>query len=384
MSDLAQNGGEKVSLAVPLHAVERAIADLRRGSVVVLHGAGHALMVQAAEGATREGLARLRALSHNPPALALTARRANLLDLTDNPIGTVRVSLGSDISAEMVRQLADPAAPVPKAAVQPLSIARIDPETNPGAAESGAITLVKLARLLPAALVSAVPRERLPYLSAWAAAEDFLIVELESIHQYRVTEARQLRRVGAARVPLAGAENTQIIAFRPPDGGHEHLAILIGTPDPNEPVLTRVHSECFTGDLLGSLRCDCGDQLRGAVETIAADGAGVILYMAHEGRGIGLVNKLRAYALQDDGHDTIDANVQLGFDADERQYLPAAEMLRQLGFSRVRLLTNNPDKVAALAEWGIEVTERVPHSFPSNPHNEAYLSTKQQRAGHIL
>ena len=159
---------------------------------------------------------------------------------------------------------------------------------------------------------------------------------------------------------------------------------MIGTPAPDEPVLTRVHSECFTGDLLGSLRCDCGDQLRGAVKAIAAAGSGIILYMAHEGRGIGLVNKLRAYELQDQGHDTIDANVQLGFDADERYYLPAAEMLRQLGFERVRLLTNNPAKVAALEGYGIEVTERVPHSFPSNRHNETYLSTKQQRAGHIL
>jgi GTP cyclohydrolase II len=371
-------------LPAPLQAVERAISDLRRGSVVVVHGSGHALMVLAAEGVTREGLARLRALSHNPPGLALTARRASLLTLTDNPIGTVRVSLGSAISAETVRQLADPAAPVPAAVIQPLTIARIDPATDPGAAESGAITLVKLARLLPAALVAPIPRERLPYLSSWAAAQDFLLVELESIHDYIAAEARQLVRVGAARVPLAGAENAQIIAFRPPDGGHEHLAIVIGTPDPAEPVLTRVHSECFTGDLLRSLRCDCGDQLRGAVETIGAAGAGIILYMAHEGRGIGLVNKLRAYALQDAGHDTIDANIQLGFDADERYYLPAAEMLRQLGFSRVRLLTNNPAKVAALTECGIEVAERVPHSFPANPHNEAYLSAKQQRAGHIL
>ena len=371
-------------LPAPLQAVERAIADLRRGSVVVVHGSDQALMVLAAEGVTRDGLARLRALSHNPPGLALTARRASLLALTDNPVGTVRLSLGADISAELVRQLADPASPVPATAVQPLRIARIDPATNPGAAENGAITLVKQARLLPAAIVASVPRERLRYLSSWAAAEDFLLVELEAIQNYSAAEARHLVRVAAARVPLEGAENAQIVAFRPPEGGHEHLAIVIGTPDPAAPVLTRVHSECFTGDLLGSLRCDCGDQLRGAVEAIAAAGAGVILYMAHEGRGIGLVNKLRAYALQDTGHDTIDANEQLGFDADERYYLPAAEMLRQLGFDRVRLLTNNPAKVAALTEWGIEVTERVPHSFPGNPHSRAYLSTKQERAGHIL
>ena len=375
---------ETLPLPAPLQAVERAIADLRRGATVVLRGRGHALLVHAAEGATRETLARLRALSPNAPSLALTARRASLLNLTDSTNGTVRLDLGSEISAELVRQLADPVTEVPTGVVQPLAITRIDPETDPGAAETGAILLVKLARLLPAALVTTVPRDRLTYLSSWAATEDFLLVELDAVHDYRNAEARQLRRVGEARVPLESAENTRIVAFRPPDGGREHLAIIIGTPDPGTPVLTRLHSECFTGDLLGSLRCDCGDQLRGAIDAIAEQGTGIVLYMAQEGRGIGLVNKLRAYELQDHGHDTIDANEQIGFDADERYYLPAAEMLRQLGFDKVRLMTNNPDKLAALAEWGIEVTERVPHKFPSNRHNEAYLSTKQQRAGHLF
>ena len=167
-------------------------------------------------------------------------------------------------------------------------------------------------------------------------------------------------------------------------GGIEHLAILIGDPEPKGPVLVRLHSECFTGDLLGSLRCDCGDQLRGAIAEIARAGSGVLLYLAQEGRGIGLVNKLRAYQLQDAGLDTVDANEQLGFDADERVYLPAAEMLRQLGFERVRLLTNNPEKVAALMRCGIAVIERVPHIFPANGHNERYLRTKATRGGHWL
>ena len=149
-------------------------------------------------------------------------------------------------------------------------------------------------------------------------------------------------------------------------------------------MLARLHSECFTGDLLGSLRCDCGDQLRGAIAQINEAGGGVLLYLAQEGRGIGLVNKLRAYELQDSGFDTLDANLQLGFDDDERVYLPAAEMLRLLGISRIRLMTNNPAKVEGLARHAITVTERVPHIFPSNGHNALYLRTKATRSGHLF
>jgi GTP cyclohydrolase II len=187
-----------------------------------------------------------------------------------------------------------------------------------------------------------------------------------------------------APVPLEGAEDAVVHAFRPADGGKEHLAIVIGDPVKDSPVLTRLHSECLTGDLLGSLRCDCGDQLRGAIQAIAAAGGGILLYLAQEGRGIGLVNKLRAYRLQDEGFDTIDANERLGFDADERVYRPAATILRALGFGKVRLLTNNPAKVEGLSACGIDVVERVPHRFPANGHNETYLRTKAARAGHLL
>ena len=204
------------------------------------------------------------------------------------------------------------------------------------------------------------------------------------VQAYRVVAARSLARVAEARVPLRGAENTRLIAFRPEDGGSEHMALIIGDPDPGAPVLVRLHSECFTGDLLNSLRCDCGDQLRGAIEAIGKSGAGVVLYLTQEGRGIGLVNKLRAYALQDRGADTAEANETLGFDADERIYLPAAEMLRQLGYARVRLLTNTPEKVVGLKRFDVEVVERVPHSVPSNSHNDFYLATKARRFGHIF
>ena len=204
------------------------------------------------------------------------------------------------------------------------------------------------------------------------------------IASYETLASRSLVPVSEARVPLAGAEATRIITFRPGDGGIEHLAILIGEPAPGRPVLTRLHSACLTGDLLGSLRCDCGDQLQGAIAEIARQGSGLLLYLAQEGRGIGLVNKLRAYRLQDRGADTLEANLQLGFDADERIYLPAAEMLRRLGFEAVRLMTNNPEKVAGLARLGIAVVERVPHVFPSNRHNEGYLETKATRFGHMF
>lgn len=167
----------------------------------------------------------------------------------------------------------------------------------------------------------------------------------------------ELRRVSEARVPLEHAENARVVAFRPRDGGVEHLAIVIGEPDLNTPVLVRLHAECFTGDLIGSLRCGCGNQLRGAIVEMARAGSGVLLYLAQEGRGV---------------------------DSDERNYLPAAQILRLLGIARVRLMTNNPVKVDALARYGIDVVERVAHVFPSNEHNEDYLQTKATKSGHIF
>ena len=223
-------------------------------------------------------------------------------------------------------------------------------------------------------------------MDSWATRHGLLVVDAGDVFQYEHTQARTLKAVSEAKVPLLDANETRIIAFRPIDGGLEHLAIIIGEDNlkKDQPVLVRLHSECFTGDLLASLRCDCGDQLRGAINEISNAGGGVLLYLAQEGRGIGLVNKLRAYELQDQGFDTIDANEQLGFDADERVYLPAAEMLRQLGYETIRLMTNNSDKIKSLASCGVNIAERVAHSFPSNQHNEYYLKTKAARSGHLI
>ncbi len=360
-----------------LRQIDRAITDVRRGGLVLLRDGAAALALQAAEAVTPESLERLKALPGETLSLVLTRRRAAALGLAEPASGkggAVLLPLAADQAAEELRDLADPSAATTGRA--PMGAA-----VEAAGAANAAVELVKLARLLPAVVVAAVsPRAALLI----AEREGLMLLEAAEVLAYHAVAAHSLRPVSEARVPLSGAENTRIIAFRPSDGGIEHLAILIGDPDPKAPVLARLHSECFTGDLLASLRCDCGDQLRGAIAEIARAGSGVLLYLAQEGRGIGLVNKLRAYQLQDAGFDTFDANEQLGFDADERVYLPAAEMLRQLGFARVRLLTNNPEKVAALTRCGIEVVERVPHVFPSNDHNERYLRSKATRSGHWL
>jgi GTP cyclohydrolase II len=362
-----------------LISVDRAIGELRRGGLVALSSAnGTAALILAAEMATSDSLSELHRLTRSAPALALSARRLNSLKPSQDPGSVQSLLLPSGADETLIRQLADPTLPEP--ALASVVAVVTEPPEGPAAA---AIALAKLARLLPAVLVALAPSADLDEFRAWAAAHALLIVDGADIRIYPELAARRLMRVSEARVPLADAEDARIVAFRPRDGGGEHLAILIGRPAATLPPLVRLHSQCFTGDLIGSLRCDCGDQLRGAIREIAAAGGGVVLYLAQEGRDIGLVNKLRAYELQDRGLDTFDANEALGFDADERLFLPAAEMLRQLGIGRIRLLTNNPDKLQALEAAGIAVIERVAHAFPANGHNERYLSAKA-RSGHLL
>jgi len=372
---------------VSLLAVDRAVSEMRRGLMVVIRGrGGNGALALAAEAVTPEALAALARLAKDDVELAITSRRARSLGLEAGPGKVVTVTPATPLDARSssgpldARRIHDLADPLCRSATEGLS--------SQGATEHGwcsaAVGLTKIARLLPAAVTAGIGLGENEDLTAWAARHDLLLVDAGDVFQYEHTAARGLRAVSEARVPLGDAEDTRIIAFRPTDGGLEHLAIVIGDPKPIEPVLVRLHSECFTGDLLGSLRCDCGDQLKGAITEIARSGSGILLYLAQEGRGIGLVNKLRAYALQDQGFDTIDANEQLGFDADERIYLPAARMLRQMGYTRVRLMTNNPDKVEALAALGVTVAERVAHSFPANKHNEDYLRTKKARGGHLF
>ena len=363
-----------------MESVERAVAELRRGGAVVVTakapGDG-AVLVRAAETVDQWPLPFFSAAGVGAISLVVTGRRASILGLGQAGARTVQLTSSQAFAPERLRQLIDhqtDGGRVPPPGVTAVGVAL-------HSAMDAAILLTKIARLLPAALVAPVTD---PDTLAWAGAGERMVVAGADIEGFDRNHADDLRPISEARVPLAGCEDTRIVSFRPRDGGAEHLAIVIGTPDPKQPVLVRLHSECFTGDLLDSLRCDCGDQLRGAVAAIAKEGGGVMLYLAQEGRGIGLVNKLRAYGLQDQGFDTVDANEQLGYDDDERVYLPAVRILRHLGFARVRLLTNNPAKVGALVRHGIEVTERVAHAFPSNEHNWTYLQTKSKRSGHLL
>lgn len=362
-----------VPAPAPLIAVDRAAAELRRGGIVAVRaGECMAAYALAAEAATPERLSALAALAGRPPVLAVTGRRAAVLGLAPDGAIVHEITARGGFDSEMIAALADPCA----RAAQTADRSRLTVAAA-AAPVTAAVALAKLARLLPAAVVAEIP-------AGVAPAAGVLVADADDIAAYQQTAARTLTIVSQARVPLKDAENARIVAFRPADGGIEHLAIVIGEPDCDRPVLARLHSECFTGDLLGSLRCDCGDQLKGAIAEIAQAGSGVLLYLAQEGRGIGLVNKLRAYQLQDDGFDTLDANLQLGFDDDERIYQPAAQMLRLLGIARVRLMTNNPFKVEALACHGIDVAERVPHVFPANDHNLGYLRTKATRGGHLF
>ena len=357
-------------------AVERAVAELRRGRPVVLLAEAGAGLAVAAETVTPERLRWLKAET-GQAMLALTAGRAAALKVLPSGHATVLLDLAPWLDAAGIAMLADATTDLAEPLRGPFQRQKRPPEPW----ETAALGLAKLARLLPAAVVGRLPAGE-PL--AFALAHDLLAVATAAIAGYEQGAALRLRQVATARVPLQAAEEARIVAFRPGDGGIEHLAILVGEPDRRQPVLARLHSECFTGDLLGSLKCDCGEQLQGALKAMTAAGGGIVLYLAQEGRGIGLMNKLRAYRLQEDGFDTFEANLRLGFDADERLFLPAALMLRHLGVSRIRLMTNNPDKVAGLAALGIEVVERVPHDFPANRHNEAYLASKRLKAGHLF
>ena len=355
-------------------AVHRAIADARRGVPVVL-AARRPLILAPAETVGAEGLRLIDLLSDGQASLLLAPSRAAAILKQDLPRAHTPA-----IALKLARPLID--TQTLKRAADP-TMEQILPDfeiITPPEEALAALTLGKLARLLPAMVAA-------PVRPGWASRQDgadLLVVPASDLLAYPLELASTLHKVAEVAVPLEAARDARLVAFRALDQGIEHLAILVGQPETQNAPLVRLHSECFTGDLLGSLRCDCGPQLQGAIARMGQEGHGAVLYLAQEGRGIGLINKLRAYTLQSQGLDTLDANMALGWEADERNFHIAAAMLDSLGISRIRLLTNNLEKVESLKACGLNIIERVPHEFEPNGINDSYLETKAKRFGHML
>ena len=251
-----------------------------------------------------------------------------------------------------------------------------------------AVDLARLAGLYPAGVVCEIMNEdgtmaRMPQLEVIAKQFDIKISSVADLIAYRRRHEKLVQRVAEAKLPTTYGEFTAV-AFKSDVDPDEHLALVMGDISTDEPVLVRVHSECLTSDVFGSLRCDCGEQLAQAMRSINKEGRGVLLYMKQEGRGIGLHNKLRAYELQDNGLDTVEANLSLGFEPDLRDYGIGAQILVDLGLHEIRFLTNNPKKIVGFEGYGLKVVEQVPIIIPPNPHNLHYLETKQNKLGHIL
>jgi GTP cyclohydrolase II len=345
--------------------MRRAIAALRAGRPVKIESA-EPIAILAVETATQELLdildperkARLLISGERAMALAL----ANERDAAD-PVQPVVLDHSEWLDAETALALADPGRDLERGPVGPLHPVPLDCTESARAA----LSLARSAGLLPA---------------LWIIAAELAVLSVPAEEIAREDRNPEVEIVARAKLPLDDLPATQIVAFRASDDGQEHVALLIGAPG-GKPPLVRLHSECLTGDVFGSLKCDCGPQLKEALKIIGEAGGGVLLYLRQEGRGIGLANKLRAYALQDRGLDTVDANRRLGFADDERDYSHAAGMLRALGIDQVRLLTNNPNKVAGLEAAGVRVLERVAHHMPANPHNADYLATKRKKSGHL-
>ena len=353
----------------PAYLAEAASDALRRGRIVGVGG----LAVVSAELADADTLAALETQAR--AGLIITARRAAVLNLANQIAAAaadpepVWVDRPDWLDLPGSRAVADPVLDLATPFKGPFRTRALAADTISARA---AIALAKHAGLIPA--VYAVPL---------AGVDVALACPADAVLALPPAMAR-VRLSSRARLPLAAAEDCEVVAFRPDDGGPEHLALVIGSPDVGQPVLARLHSACLTGDVLGSLKCDCGPQLHAAIAAIAGNPhGGILLYLQQEGRGIGLLNKLRAYALQDQGWDTVDANTRLGFEPDERDFSLAAAMLRTLHVGAVTLLTNNPLKVDGLAAHGFTVTRRA-HDLPPNPHNAAYLATKRDRQGHML
>jgi 3,4-dihydroxy 2-butanone 4-phosphate synthase/GTP cyclohydrolase II len=396
----------------PFATVELALERFRDGRMVILvddeDRENEGDLAIAAERVTPEAINFMARHGRGLVCLALTEERCDELDLplmvtrNTSPFGTAftvsieaRGKVSTGISAHdraaTVLTAVDPATQpedlLRPGHVFPLRARRGGVLKRAGQTEAS-VDLARLAGLRPAAVICEIMNEdgtmaRVPDLIEFARRHGLEILTVAELIRHRLAHESIVERIASPRLPTAFGDFTAY-AFRAEATGEEHLALVRGTVDDGEPVLVRVHSQCLTGDVFGSTRCDCGRQLELALEHIADAGRGVLLYLLQEGRGIGLLNKLRAYELQDLGHDTVEANERLGFRADQRDYGVGAQILRSLGVRRMRLMTNNPGKYVALAGYGLEIVERVPLEVPPTDTSRDYLRAKRDKLGHLL
>jgi GTP cyclohydrolase II len=345
-------------------AVNRGVAEFHARRPVLIIAAAESVIALPVEGLDAQRFAEFAAICAPAlPRLVVTARRAHALGFGATAPVTVSFSTGLDVD-EILSLVAD------------AEVARPADVKAAGPAASAAIELVKLSQGLPAVLVASAAAET-------ARANQIVAVEAEAVAGFRSEIIRSLAIASKASVPLNSGARADFVVFRDAMGGSQ-TAIIVGKPDFSEPVLVRLHSACLTGDVFGSRRCDCGDQLNIALRRLEENSGGVVLYLTQEGRGLGLANKMRTYQMQDDGLDTVDANTTLGFDDDERDYGVAARMLQMLGCERVVLLTNNPAKLEGLAKSGIKISGRMPLEAPVNADNRRYLTAKAaHRLNHL-
>jgi len=366
--------------------IERAISELRRGGKIVIsdNNTGVSIVLFAAELIEKGTIEEISQATLSRPSIILSSNRASAIGIRINN-KPCSISVQRNWTETDILSLCMPLIDHPKPKIN-----GVISENNK--IVSSCLLILRQARLLPAGLMSIISNVSLDDINHWSFKNDLINIEANDIQFYETSNSNKLTMSVKAKVPISYTDNCEIVIFRPKDGGDEHFCLIFGkTRNVNNDInhdcnntLVRIHSQCITGDILESLKCDCGQQLKESIKLMANANEGLLIYLAQEGRDIGLLNKLRAYSLQETGMDTVEANEALGFNDDERLYYPAKEILSQFKINKVRLITNNPKKVEHMFNLGINVTERIPIKIDANKHNKKYLETKSKKSGHFL